>query len=206
MRSIDDRAGSRKFFIRFPLEECLNMIRPSLWSTGSVTISSAWDSMMPFPAETLALWDDVSFYETQSVNNPFSWLKLTIPFCPRHTEHYCRRFPRQFVYLERCKLYCKAIRWRSRKIQGPFIGYFKRSLSNASIVWVEWRWFNVSQIYFSPCTFSRRSNRQSDCSLSTTFNIAAARFGRPTFKVQILWRKVWRELPFMVFGCIKRFQ
>lgn len=58
MQSIDDRAGSRKFFIRFPLEVCLKMIRPSLWSTGSIGISSGWDSMIPFPAETLALWDD----------------------------------------------------------------------------------------------------------------------------------------------------
>ena len=146
------------------------------------------------------------FYETQLVNNRFSWLKLTIPFCLRYIEHYCRRFPWQFVYLERCKLYCKEIRWRSRKIQGSFIGYFKRSLSNASIVWVEWRWFNVSQIYFSSGTVSRGPNRQSDCPLSTPFKIAATRFGRPTFKVQILWRKVWRELPFMVFGCIKCFQ
>lgn len=59
MRSIDDRAESRKLFIRFPLKDCLQMIRPSLWSTGSIKISSGWDSMIPFPAETLALWDDV---------------------------------------------------------------------------------------------------------------------------------------------------
>ena len=60
MQSMDDRAESRRLFIRFPLEDCLQMIRPSIWSTGSMNISSGWDSMLPFPAETLALWDDVS--------------------------------------------------------------------------------------------------------------------------------------------------
>mmetsp|Transcript_23585 Transcript_23585/g.25117 ORF Transcript_23585/g.25117 Transcript_23585/m.25117 type:complete len:964 (-) Transcript_23585:2914-5805(-) len=59
MRSIDDRAESRGLFLRFPLEDCLQMIRPTVWSTGSMDgVSSAWDKMLPFPAETLSLWDD----------------------------------------------------------------------------------------------------------------------------------------------------
>ena len=62
MRSMDDRAESRALFLRFPVENCLQMIRPSIWSTGSFGVSSGWDTMQPFPAETLALWDDVSIF------------------------------------------------------------------------------------------------------------------------------------------------
>jgi len=58
MQSMDDRAQSKELFLRFPVEDCLQMIRPSVWSTGSINISSGWDTMQPFPAETLALWDD----------------------------------------------------------------------------------------------------------------------------------------------------
>jgi len=36
------------------------MIGPAVWSTGSMNVSSGWEAMLPFPAETLALWDDVS--------------------------------------------------------------------------------------------------------------------------------------------------
>jgi hypothetical protein len=61
MRSIDDRAEVRSLFLRFPLEDCLRMMEPSLLSTGSIAgIPSAWDVMQPFPAETLALWESVS--------------------------------------------------------------------------------------------------------------------------------------------------
>lgn len=61
MRSMDDRAEVRSLFLRFPLDDCLKMMEPSLWSTGSLEgISSAWDIMEPFPAETLALWESVS--------------------------------------------------------------------------------------------------------------------------------------------------
>jgi len=61
MRSMDDRAESRRLFLRFPLEDCLQMIRPTVLSTGSIDgISSPWqwDKMLPFPAETLILWDN----------------------------------------------------------------------------------------------------------------------------------------------------
>ena len=61
MRSIDDRAESRGLFLRLPLEDCLQMMEPSVWSTGSIGgITSSWDVMQEFPAETLALWDNVS--------------------------------------------------------------------------------------------------------------------------------------------------
>jgi len=58
MQSMDDRAKSRGLLIRFPIKDCLQMMRPSIWSTGSMNVSSGWDEMQPFPAETLALWDD----------------------------------------------------------------------------------------------------------------------------------------------------
>jgi len=58
MRSLDDRAEKRGLFTRLPVEDCLKMIRPSVWSTGSMSVSSGWDNMLPFPPETLALWDD----------------------------------------------------------------------------------------------------------------------------------------------------
>ena len=61
MRAMDDRAEQRRLFLRFPVKDCLIMMRPELWSTGSMTISSGWDTMLEFPPETLALWDDVSF-------------------------------------------------------------------------------------------------------------------------------------------------
>jgi hypothetical protein len=61
MRSIDDRAEIRSLFLRFPLEDCLKMMEPSLLSTGAIAgMPSAWDVMQPFPAETLALWESVS--------------------------------------------------------------------------------------------------------------------------------------------------
>eukprot|EP00537_Pseudo-nitzschia_pungens_P008061 CAMPEP_0172356812 /NCGR_PEP_ID=MMETSP1060-20121228/1195_1 /TAXON_ID=37318 /ORGANISM="Pseudo-nitzschia pungens, Strain cf. cingulata" /LENGTH=961 /DNA_ID=CAMNT_0013077155 /DNA_START=110 /DNA_END=2995 /DNA_ORIENTATION=+ len=58
LRSMDDRAEQRALFLRFPVEDCLKMMRPGVWSTGSIGVSSGWDSMLSFPPETLALWDD----------------------------------------------------------------------------------------------------------------------------------------------------
>lgn len=61
MRSIDDRAQIRGLFLRFPLEDCISMMTPSLWSTGSLEdVDKATAEMQEFPAETLALWDHVS--------------------------------------------------------------------------------------------------------------------------------------------------
>jgi len=72
MQSMDDRAESRKLFTRFPLEECLEMMRPSLWSTGSIGISSGWGTVQSFPAETLALWDD-SIIAADFYDHLFIW-------------------------------------------------------------------------------------------------------------------------------------
>jgi hypothetical protein len=59
LRSIDDRAESRGLFSRLPLEDCINMMAPTLWSTGSLDKASKVD-LNEMPAETLALWDHVS--------------------------------------------------------------------------------------------------------------------------------------------------
>ena len=56
MRSMDDRASARELFLRFPIEHCLNIMAPRLWSPGNVNQFS----MDSIPAETLALWDNVS--------------------------------------------------------------------------------------------------------------------------------------------------
>ena len=58
MRSMDDRASARELFLRFPIEHCLNMMAPRLWSSGGANHIS--NQMEPVPAETLALWDNVS--------------------------------------------------------------------------------------------------------------------------------------------------
>lgn len=62
MRSMDDRAGMRQLFLRFPLEDCLGMMAPKLWSTGLIDDKVGASSIKKhsFPAETLALWDNVS--------------------------------------------------------------------------------------------------------------------------------------------------
>ena len=58
-QSCDDRDLERERFLRFPLENSLSMITPSLWSytlndDGAIQFQSV-------PPETLVLWDDVSF-------------------------------------------------------------------------------------------------------------------------------------------------
>jgi Sec23/Sec24 trunk domain/Sec23/Sec24 zinc finger len=71
LRSMDDRAESRHLFLRFPLEDCLGMLAPKLWSTGRIDIgrdTSNVTTMIPFPAETMALWDavcscDIAIYQ-----------------------------------------------------------------------------------------------------------------------------------------------
>jgi hypothetical protein len=55
-QSTDDRAEIRSLFLRLPLEDCLNMMAPSVWSSGSVFNSSGREAV---PAETLSLWDHV---------------------------------------------------------------------------------------------------------------------------------------------------
>jgi hypothetical protein len=62
LRSVDDRAEFRQLFLRFTLADCLGMLAPKLWSTGHVAngrSASSMTAMIPFPPETMALWDAV---------------------------------------------------------------------------------------------------------------------------------------------------
>ena len=61
LQSEDDRAALRAFFVRFPLEECLAMMAPELWSSGPLemamrTGTPLYDSV---PPDTLSLWENV---------------------------------------------------------------------------------------------------------------------------------------------------
>jgi hypothetical protein len=63
MRSMDDRAEMRGLYLRYPLEDCVGMMTPLLWSTGSLEgIRNPTGAMQPIPAETLTLWDTVSLF------------------------------------------------------------------------------------------------------------------------------------------------
>ena len=59
LRSMDDRAEIRNLFLRLPLDDCLCMMAPSLWSSG--TMNTSMSSMLdPIPSDTMTLWDNVS--------------------------------------------------------------------------------------------------------------------------------------------------
>jgi len=60
LQSVDDRASLRGLFLRLPLEDCLSMMAPKLWSTRVDTNTCRMmGPLVPVPPETLALWDDV---------------------------------------------------------------------------------------------------------------------------------------------------
>ena len=62
MQSMDDRAETRGRHIRYPMEDCVTMMAPQLWSTGSLegVEDLSGVKLQSFPAETLVLWDSVS--------------------------------------------------------------------------------------------------------------------------------------------------
>lgn len=61
MSSIDDRAGTRGLCLRFPLEDCLQMMQPQAWTTGDLEgVDAPYATMEETLPETLALWDSVS--------------------------------------------------------------------------------------------------------------------------------------------------
>jgi hypothetical protein len=64
LQSIDDRAEMRSHFVRFPLEDCLCMMAPALWSSGDLqkAVSLGGPLMEDVPPETLALWENVRLY------------------------------------------------------------------------------------------------------------------------------------------------
>lgn len=91
MRSMDDRAALRGIFLRFPLSECISMMGPKLWSTGLLEKDRLQADIEAMPAETLALWDNVSEGAMQfsSLQKPYltrlvpsqSWLPTTMTVC-----------------------------------------------------------------------------------------------------------------------------
>jgi hypothetical protein len=59
VRSMDDRAEIRNLFLRLPLDDCLCMMAPSLWSSCIVGSSNSL-ALNPIPSDTMTLWDNVS--------------------------------------------------------------------------------------------------------------------------------------------------
>jgi Sec23/Sec24 zinc finger/Sec23/Sec24 trunk domain len=59
VQSMDDRAEIRNLFLRFPLDDCLCMMAPSLWSSG-ILDSTTGIILDPIPSDTMTLWDNVS--------------------------------------------------------------------------------------------------------------------------------------------------
>jgi len=65
LQSMDDRAEMRSMFVRLPLEDCLGMMAPALWSSGPLEDALARKSPLleDVPPETLSLWENVSPFE-----------------------------------------------------------------------------------------------------------------------------------------------
>jgi hypothetical protein len=57
---MDDRTEMRSYFLRFPLEDCLEMMAPSLWSSGPLdeALARKGPSLEIVPPDTLALWEN----------------------------------------------------------------------------------------------------------------------------------------------------
>jgi hypothetical protein len=106
MRSMDDRAEIRGLFLRFPLEECIQMMAPSMWSTGDIASSSStWDVMQPVPAETLALWDGVSGQFTFAVHSQgqfLVWQRSDLVVVPFHLRYLFYRASLQLTSMIHC--------------------------------------------------------------------------------------------------------
>jgi Sec23/Sec24 zinc finger/Sec23/Sec24 trunk domain len=68
-QSTDDRAEIRSMFLRLPLADCLNMMAPTVWSSGSVHGTPSRTSV---PAETLSLWDNC-IIAADHQDNLFVW-------------------------------------------------------------------------------------------------------------------------------------
>lgn len=61
LQSADDRAEKRSLFLRLPLDDCLCMMAPSLWSAGMTERDGQPSfSLEQIPSDTLTLWDNVS--------------------------------------------------------------------------------------------------------------------------------------------------
>lgn len=61
LQSADDRAEKRSLFLRLPLDDCLCMMAPSLWSAGMIERNGeTMFNLEQIPSDTLTLWDNVS--------------------------------------------------------------------------------------------------------------------------------------------------
>jgi hypothetical protein len=98
LQSIDDRAEMRSLFVRFPLEDCLNMMAPALWSSGDLNDALSHDgpSMEDVPPETLALWENVRTWVGAFVWMPLLYRSVAQTFSRAihlfwslETAHYC---------------------------------------------------------------------------------------------------------------------
>lgn len=58
VRSLDDRAQLRDLYLRLPLDDCLCMMAPSLWSVNTTGRDFA-PPLSPVPSDTLTLWNSV---------------------------------------------------------------------------------------------------------------------------------------------------
>lgn len=74
VQSADDRVEIRSLFVRFPLDDCLSMMAPSLWSSGSLldALNSNETILEDVPPETLALWEN-RIIAADHWNNTFLW-------------------------------------------------------------------------------------------------------------------------------------
>jgi hypothetical protein len=59
LQSADDRAEMRSLFLRLPLDDCLCIMAPSLWSA-EMNGGNGEISLETIPSDTLTLWDNVS--------------------------------------------------------------------------------------------------------------------------------------------------
>ena len=65
LQSMDDRAELRSLFVRLPLEDCLSMMAPALWSSGPLVDALARNEqplLEDVPPETLSLWENVRLF------------------------------------------------------------------------------------------------------------------------------------------------
>ena len=61
LQSTDDRAVARSLFMRLPLDDCLSMMAPSIWSCCADTKALQKPVLELVPPVTLSCWDNVSF-------------------------------------------------------------------------------------------------------------------------------------------------
>jgi hypothetical protein len=69
LQSADDRAEMRSLFLRLPLDDCLCIMAPSLWSAEMQVRNGDMSlNLEPIPSDTLTLWDNVSQKVATSVH------------------------------------------------------------------------------------------------------------------------------------------